>query len=106
VWTVFQGVTTVWGRSDALALLSLADYWTGMPYLLRAFCASEGVVKDRAAYYLGRRIGRQHRMFAAPSPSTADEIRAALESPALPEAFRRELSAILDSRLRHVTKPR
>jgi hypothetical protein len=106
VWTVFQRVTTVWGRSDALALLSLADYWTGMPYLLRAFCASEGAVRDRAAYYLGRRIERQHRMFTAPSPSTADEIRVTLDSPALPEAFRRELSAILDSRLRHVTKPR
>ena len=106
VWTVFQRVTTVWGRSDALALLSLADYWTGMPYLLRAFCASEGVVKDRAAHYLGRRIERQHQMFTAPSPSTADEIRATLDSPALPEAFRRELSAILDNRLRLVTKPR
>ena len=106
LWTVFQRVTTAWGRTDALALLSLADYWTGMPYLLRAFCASEGVVRDRAAHYLGRRIERQHRMFTAPSPSTADELRATLDSPALPEAFRRELSAILDSRLRHVTKPR
>jgi hypothetical protein len=106
LWTVFQRVTTVWGRSDALALLSLADYWTGMPYLLRAFCASEGVVKDRAAYYLGRRIERQHRMFTPPSPSTADEIRATLDSPALPEALRRELSTILDSRLRHVTRSR
>jgi hypothetical protein len=45
-------------------------------------------------------------MFTAPSPPTADEVRATLDSPALPEVFRRELSAILDSRLRHVTNPR
>jgi hypothetical protein len=77
-----------------------------MSYLLRAFFASEGVVKERAAFHLGRRIERQHRMFTAPSSRTADEIRAFLDSPALPEALRRELSAILDNRLHHATTPR
>ncbi|HEY0483535.1 MAG TPA: hypothetical protein VGD37_38720 [Kofleriaceae bacterium] len=100
VWSVFEQLTTTWGQSDALAVLSATGYWDGLPYLLRACNASGGAAKVRARRYLEARLARRHRVFTAPPPPTADAIRSALANPAFSDELRREIHGVLDTRIR------
>jgi hypothetical protein len=99
VWARFQQLTADAGKRDTLTVLAHSGYWQGLPYLLRAFSVSDGPVKATAAHHLARWLARQHRAFATPPQHTVDEVHAALMSPEIPDALRREILGVLEARL-------
>jgi HEAT repeat protein len=98
VWEAFETAGTPWGKRDALSVLSNLDYWTRLPYLLRAFVVEDDDVKERAALYLTQWVARQNRVFTSPSEQVARQARELVHAPQFSAAFKREVTAVLDTR--------
>lgn len=73
VWSAFMKAPSAAGKRAAIAVLSRLGYWESLPYLLRAFEASDEALRERALQYLLSWLGHQARIFLLPTPALASE---------------------------------
>ncbi|HTR55611.1 MAG TPA: hypothetical protein VMJ10_33270 [Kofleriaceae bacterium] len=100
VWLAFTKTTSVAGKKAAVAVLASLGFWESVSHLIRA--TRDDAAKQVAARYVERWLLRQNRVFVAPSSAIAAEIRSAMREDGVADGIRREVSAVLDARLKDV----
>ncbi|MDX2088423.1 MAG: hypothetical protein SFX73_11270 [Kofleriaceae bacterium] len=100
VWAKFSTNSSEPGKRAALAVISHLGFWESLPHLLRAFDESDETLRPRVQMYVTRWLARQTRMFVPPPASVANELRGLIRESGLPDQLRRELSGVLEARVR------